>query len=107
MDIENSTMPRHRTPATRAAGKLVSTIQKVWGDALGTDSAPAAESVMYRAHDLMRADSVDALTRLLDGRSCAEYLGAEWVRAHPSIWPALRTFESIAFGDDPSRFSAL
>lgn len=85
----------------------MSAIQKEWGDALGTDAAPEAEEVMSRAHVLLQADSSEASARLLDGRSCADYLGAEWIRAHPAVWPALRAFESIAFDSDATRFSAL
>ena len=62
---------------------------------------------MSRAHCLLQADSSEALARLLDGKSCADYLGAGWIRAHPSVWPALRAFEHIAFDGDPARFSSL
>jgi hypothetical protein len=100
-------MPRNRSPRSRAAGKLVSAIQKEWVEDLGTSAAAESEQVMYRAQDLIRADSPDALARLLDGRSCADHLGVDWVRAHPSVWPSLRAFECIAFDDDSSRFSVL
>lgn len=86
---------------------MVSAIQKEWGEALGTDAAPEAEEVMGRAHDLLQADSSEALARLLDGKSCADYLGASWIRAHPSIWPALRAFEVIAFDGDAARFGTV
>lgn len=86
---------------------MVSAIQKEWGEALGTDAGPEAEEVMSRAHDLLQADSCEAIARLLDGRSCADYLGIEWIRAHPSVWPALRAFEVIALDGDDARFSPL
>ena len=86
---------------------MVSAVRKEWGEALGTEAAPEAEEVMSRAHDLLQADSSEALVRLLDGRSCADHLGADWIRAHPSVWPALRAFERIAFDGDAARFSAL
>lgn len=82
---------------------MVSAIQKEWGEVLGTDAAPEAEEVMGRAHQLLQADSSEALARLLDGKSCADYLGAEWIRAHPSVRPALRAFEAIAFDGDDTR----
>ncbi|MGN6150695.1 MAG: hypothetical protein ACTHOH_01645 [Lysobacteraceae bacterium] len=85
----------------------MSAVQKAWGEALGTDAAPEAEEVMNRAHGLLQADSSEDLARLLDGRSCADYLGAEWIRAHPSVWPALRAFEHIAFDGDAARFSTV
>ena len=86
---------------------MVLAIQKEWGEALGTDAAPEAEEVMSRAHGLLQADSSEALVRLLEGKSCADYLGAGWIRAHPSVWPAVRAFEHIAFDGDAARFSPL
>ena len=86
---------------------MVSAIQKGWGEALGTDASPEAEEVMGRAHDLLQADSSEALVRLLDGKSCMDYLGAEWIRAHPPVWPALRAFEVVASEGDAARFGTL
>lgn len=94
-------MPRVRSRSSRAAGKLISEIQKVWGDALGTDDADAAEDVMGRAHDLLRlSDSRESLLQLLEGRSCAAYLGDAWVRRHPVIRPSLEAFERAALEND-------
>ena len=86
---------------------MVLAIQKEWCEALGTDAAVEAEEVMSRAHVLLQADSSENLARLLDGRSGADYLGAGWIRAHASVWPALRAFEHIAFDGDAARFSTL
>lgn len=90
-------MPRDRSPSSRAAGKLISEIQKVWGDALGTDAAEAAEDVIKQTHDLLRlADSPLELLQQLEGRSCSVYLGADWLKCHPVVLPAVRAFEHAA-----------
>lgn len=90
-------MPRDRSPSSRAAGKLISEIQKAWGEDLGTDAAEAAEEVMGRAHDLLRlADSPRELLQQLGGRSCSAYLGAEWLKCHAVVLPAVQAFEHAA-----------
>ncbi len=95
-------MPRDRSPSSRAAGKLISEIQKVWGEALGTDAAEAAEEVMGRAHDLLRlADSPQELLQRLEGRSCMAYLGADWLKCHAVVLPAVQAFEHAVIESMP------
>lgn len=98
-------MARRRSPLQKAAGKLISAIQKEWVESLGTDASPMCEETLSHAHDFLQAASAEAVIAMLDGRTCAEYLGQPWVRAHPAVWPALRALEERVFDGDTSRYS--
>jgi hypothetical protein len=87
-------MPRKRTPANRAAGKLISAVQKVWSYRAGTEQEAEVEAVMNRATELAQAISFGRLEQMLSGRSMRDYLGADWVACHPGVDRAVRTLES-------------
>jgi len=78
-------MSRTKTDAEIAAGKLISAIQKEWGEQLGYSIAEESESIMNLAHELLQARSAQAMIRVLDGKSARDFLGAEWVEAHASV----------------------
>jgi hypothetical protein len=99
-------MPRNRSPLQHAAGKLVSAIQKEWAEELGTDAAQNTEQVMYLAHDFVHvAAKVESIGILLGDRTVDLYLGRDWVRSHPAVWPFIRALEELAFDGDTSRDS--
>lgn len=85
-------MPRKRNPVGIAAGKLILAIQKECDQVIGTPAATRAERVLDRARTLLQASQSASVLNLLDGRSVAEYLGAEWVKAHPSVQPGVAAF---------------
>lgn len=85
-------MPRKRNPVGIAAGKLILAIQKECDQVIGTPAATRAERVLDRARTLLQASQSASVLNLLDGRSVAEYLGAEWVKAHPSVQPSMAAF---------------
>ncbi len=87
-------MPVNKSDVRKAAGKLVSAIQKEWGDELGELGAPESEEVMNSCHELLAANSSTELTNILHGRSVTEFLGLHWVRAHPAVLPYIEKLEA-------------
>ena len=85
-------MPRKRSPAGIAAGKLILAIRKEWGEVVGEPDAALAQKVMNRAHTLLQAAQIASVASLLDGRSVAEYLDPVWVEMHPSVKPSIEAF---------------
>ncbi|QNH19185.1 hypothetical protein HEP73_00071 [Xanthomonas sp. GW] len=90
-------MPRKRALAEAEAGKLISSIQKEWGKDTGTAQAKISEHVMESAHTLLQAAHGDRLEEALGGRSVVDYLGALWVKRHPSVLPAIYALEAARF----------
>jgi hypothetical protein len=87
-------MGRTRTEIERAAGKLISAIQKEWTSELGKPEAEVSEEVMHTSHDLLQAAKAGSLPSLLSGRSVANYLGKDWVRTHPGVLPFIEVLEA-------------
>jgi hypothetical protein len=83
-----------KTPLEVAAGKLISSIQKEWNEELGEPGAAESEAVMDKAHDILAASKDGSLPSLLHGLSVSGFLGVPWVKQHPSIAPAILTFET-------------
>ncbi len=48
-------MPKKKTSIEIATGKLISSIQKEWGEELGESNVEASEDVMDRGHNLLQA----------------------------------------------------
>lgn len=88
-------MPKEKSELKRALGKLISEIQKEWGDELGERGAEFSENVMDSAHDLLQAGTVDGVKALLAGRSVRQYLGDLWVRRHPHVETAIGVVEDL------------
>lgn len=86
-------MPKAKTDIQKAAGKLISAIQKEWGEALGEDHAEFSEDVMNAAHDLLQAGTKERMRDLLGSLSVKQYLGEVWVQGHPSVKPAITALE--------------
>ncbi|GAA3915662.1 hypothetical protein [Litoribacillus peritrichatus] len=78
----------------KLAGKLISAIQKEWGNETGELCAEESEDVMYRAHDILQACKSNELTKLLKGTSVTIYLGKDWVENHPSVKPFIKRIEN-------------
>jgi hypothetical protein len=94
-------MPRCRTPVEVAAGKLVSAVQREWGEEAGEPTSTASEEVMHACHSLLQAAKNGSVATLLGGRSVAAFLGEGWVRKHPRVWPHLQVFGALLL-DEPS-----
>jgi hypothetical protein len=88
-------MPRQKSDIERAAGKLISSIQKEWGELLGDSGAEVSEEVMHNSHYLLGAASDGKLKEFLSGRTIEEYLGRHWVRAHPAVRPEIKTLQDL------------
>lgn len=88
-------MPKIKSDFEHAAGKLISAVQKEWGDELGNPNAEFSQNVMDAAHDLLQAGSVEKAREILGAKSIRQYLGEVWVQAHPNIKPAVLALENI------------
>jgi hypothetical protein len=92
-------MPRHRTPLEAAAGKLISAIQREWSAEAGKPSAALSEEVMHSSHALLQAAKSGSIAGVVGAGAVSEFLGAQWVREHPLVWPHLQVLEALALGD--------
>ncbi len=88
-------MPRARTPLQRAAGKLISAVQKEWHDELGEPGAAVSEQAMYNAAELLRLEDRESIAEFLGSRSVADHIGTTWVKAHPRVLAEIRDFEAV------------
>lgn len=88
-------MAKNKTEYQRAAGKLISAIQKEWGGELGESNAEFSEDVMNGAHDLLQAGTAEGARKLLGPLTVRQYLGEVWVQRHQSVRSALEAFEAI------------
>jgi hypothetical protein len=86
-------MTKHRTEAEAAAGKLISAIQKEWGEELGDPVAGESEDAMSKGHDLLKAAKERQIQKLLNGGAIADYIGRSWVGRHRSVIPAIEALE--------------
>ena len=82
-------MPRKRNSVGIAIGKLILAIRKECGEVVGEPDAVLAQKVLDRAHTLLQASRISAVSNLLDGRSVVEYLDLVWVEMHPAVRPAI------------------
>jgi len=89
-------MARVRSPAERAAGRLIAAVQKEWHAQLGEPGAEVSEAAMENASALLGAVKDNSLHAVLRGQSVAEFIGILWVRKHPGVLPAIRAFEAAA-----------
>ncbi|WP_444915933.1 hypothetical protein [Microbulbifer sp. TRSA007] len=82
-------MARIKSESEKAAGKLISAIQKEWGVEIGEPCSGASEDVMDLAHNLLQARTSKGMEKILNRLSLQEYLGFEWVEKHPGVVPAI------------------
>ena len=87
-------MPRSRTEVQRAAGKLTSAIQKVWGEELGEAGAKVSEEALHISHTILQACSAGSLNQALAGRTISEFIGQTWVHRHRGVQAAIRVLEA-------------
>ncbi len=84
-------MPKKKTQAESAAGKLISAIQKEWTAELGEPQDEESEAVMHKAHDLLiNANNIEQALKCM---SVTQFLGTVWVYKHPKIKQAILNFE--------------
>jgi hypothetical protein len=94
-------MPKVKSEYQKAAGKLISAIQKEWGEELGeSSSAEMSEDVMDLAHDLLQAGSAEKAKELLGTMTLKQYLGEVWVQRHPDLKPLIAEIESMINNPD-------
>ena len=93
-------MPRQRNPVGIAAGKLILAIQKEQEGSTGENDDGMTRRILDRAHTLLQASRTSSVLSLLDGRSVHEYLGTDWIEAHPSVKPSIDVFASEVRSED-------
>jgi hypothetical protein len=86
-------MTKKRTEMETAAGKLISAIQKEWGNELGESVSIESEEIMNKGHDLLKAAKENEIEKMLSGRGVADYIGRSWVEKHRSVLPAIQALE--------------
>lgn len=93
-------MAKERSDLEKALGKLISSIQKEWGSELGvTNAASHTEAVMGSVHVLLQAENAHAMEIILSGLTLRQYLGEVWLRAHPSVLPAVERVDSLLLAE--------
>ncbi len=93
-------MARHRTALQRAAGNLVSSVQKVWILQLGEAEAFSSERALGLAHQLLQAAaSAGELRAVLGARSIEQFLGDGWALRHPSTHEAIEALKSVLISE--------
>ena len=89
-------MPHKRTLLEAAAGKLILAIQKEWGEETGESWSAKSEQVLDMSHDLLQAAKTGSIKEILGGGTVAEFLGKQWVDAHPEVWPYVQVLDNLA-----------
>ena len=90
------TMKPGRSSLEVAAGKLISAVQREWGQELGEPASAQSEEVMSACHGLLLAAKGGSLAPVLGSKTISQFLGVEWVASHPSVATAISAFESAA-----------
>lgn len=93
-NVMQGIMPREKSESERAAGKLISAIQKEWGLELGEAQAEQSELVMGRAHELLQARNAVSMLNILGSKSVKEFLGESWLQSHKGIEPSVFELEA-------------
>jgi uncharacterized protein YaiE (UPF0345 family) len=88
-------MSKKKNELQRAAGKLISSIQKEWGADLGETYAEFSQDVMSAAHVLFQAATAEGMKTVLGQKTVRQYLGDVWVQKHPNVKPAIETLEAL------------
>lgn len=75
------------------AGKLISAIQKEWGEETGEPFSIESEDVMNLAHTLLQARNANGMLKILGEKTIQNFLGKLWVENHPSVKPEIHNLE--------------
>ena len=88
-------LTKNRTALEIAAGKLISAIQKEYIAELGEPGCDESECVMHSSHRLLQAAKSGELSKVLDTKSVAEFLGKSWVQNHTNVLPFIAELERL------------
>jgi hypothetical protein len=88
-------MSKNKSSLEVAAGKLISSIQKEWGNELGAPRADISEDIMDKAHDILAAVKDDSILELLNGDSVSSFIGELWIKQHPNVKESISKFDSL------------
>lgn len=86
-------MASKKSALEKAAGKLISSIQKEWDNELGESVAEISEAVMDKGHELLLASKNGEVRSILCGLNVTQFLGELWVRRHPEVKESIAKFE--------------
>jgi hypothetical protein len=88
-------MPRDRSASSKAAGKLIKEINRVWmyNIEYGQPNSSRCEVVLGLAHKLLEASNAHSIKQLLGPRSVKQYLGSLWVESYPQVKACVEQLE--------------
>jgi len=86
-------MPRENSALQHALGQLLTAIQREETHALGSPDWMLTHAVLGRAESLYWAEKRLLLEVTLGHQTVHEYLGVDWMRAHPRVLPAVQQIE--------------
>jgi hypothetical protein len=55
----------------------------------------ASEEVMHQSHYLIQAAKAGNIVQFLSGKTVSQFLGSEWVKAHPDVLPEIAKLQSL------------
>ncbi|GAB1267004.1 hypothetical protein NBRC116493_02570 [Aurantivibrio infirmus] len=93
-------MPREKSRSEKLAGKLISTIQKVWSEQAGEPEAEESEIIMSLGHNLLQARSAENMKKILNGRRASQYIGDIWLQKNPSVKPIVSELNNEIYGNN-------
>jgi hypothetical protein len=95
-------MSRTRNESSKAAGKLIKEIQRVWNYNIeyGQPNVDHVEKILELAHDLLQAKDALGIKRLLGPRSVKQYLGSLWVESNPAVKARVVQLEQAMASED-------
>ena len=86
-------MPKEKKAEEKAAGKLISVIQKEWHEQVGEKAGEETEEIIGKAHYLLQARNAEKMKLLLGNLSVQQYIGDIWLQKHPNVKPYVKALE--------------
>ena len=50
---------------------------------------------MHSSHSLLQSAKMGSLANVVGDGSVSEFLGNQWVHAHPRVWPYIQALEAL------------
>lgn len=88
-------MPKVKSDLEMATGKLISLIQREWGESTGESDSDFIQDLMDRAHDLLQAKNKVGMSEVLDGLTVKRYLGEVWLKERPAVSQQVELLEVL------------
>jgi hypothetical protein len=86
-------MTRNRAATGRAAGKLISAIQREWNMEIGEAMPMPPNTPWVSRMASFQAVSQGRLEQELNDRAITNHIGAPWIKRHPAVAQAIQALE--------------